>query len=185
VRESYGRSREVMKRLLLLSVIAIGPAALAGCGAMDTSEEANSPSATTSPSGETAPPATATPLSRGTLGEVKAEHDGIKVESVAASADIVTVKVVIEPGGSTGWHHHPGVTLVSVASGTPTEYDAECHKTVLKAGEGFFEGTDKPHIVRNEGKVDAVLYPTFLIPTETSAEKLTIADPQPKNCDVK
>jgi quercetin dioxygenase-like cupin family protein len=173
-----------MRRLLLLLVIAIGPVALGGCGAMGTSEEANSPS-DNSPKDESKTPVTATPLSRGTLGEVKAENDGITVQSVPGSADIVTVKVVIKPGGSTGWHHHPGVTLVSVASGTATEYRADCEKTVLKAGDGFFEGTDKPHVVRNEGNVDAVLYPTFVIPTGTSPEKLTIVDPQPKNCDVK
>jgi quercetin dioxygenase-like cupin family protein len=176
-----------MKRTTLL--VAVGVTfllALSGCSAMgsSSSEEANSPSAN-SPKGESATPFTATPLSRGTLGEVKAENDGIKVESGSGSADIVSVKVVIKPGGSTGWHHHPGVTLVSVASGTATEYHEDCHKTVLKAGDGFFEGTDEPHVVRNEGNVDAVLYPTFLIPTETSPEKLTIADPQPKNCDVK
>ena len=176
-----------MKRSTLL--VAVGVTfllALGGCGAMgsSSSEEDNSPSAH-SPKGESATPVTATPLSRGTLGEVKAENDGIKVESVPGSADIVTLKVVIKPGGSTGWHHHPGVTLVSVASGTATEYRADCEKTVLKAGDGFFEATDEPHVVRNEGNVDAVLYPTFVIPTETSPEKLTIAHPQPKDCDVK
>ena len=179
-----------MNRTTLLVAVGVSVLlALGGCGAMGTSEEADSPTTHTpsahSPKGESATPVTATPLSRGTLGELKAENDGITVESVPDSADIVTVKVVIKPGGSTGWHHHPGVTLVSVASGTATEYRADCEKTVLKAGEGFFEGTDEPHIVRNEGNVDAVLYPTFLIPTETSPEKLTIAHPQPKNCDVK
>jgi quercetin dioxygenase-like cupin family protein len=179
-----------MKRTTLL--VAVGVTfllALGGCGATGTSEEANSPTTHTpsahSPEGESATPVTVTPLSRGTLGELKAENDGITVESVPGSADIVTLKVVIKPGGSTGWHHHPGVTLVSVASGTATEYRADCEKTVLKAGDGFFEGTDEPHVVRNEGNVDAVLYPTFVIPTETSPEKLTIVHPQPKNCDVK
>ncbi len=179
-----------MRRAILLVAVGVTVLlALGGCGAMGTSDEANSPSdhssSTHSPKGESATPVTATPLTRGTLGEVKAENDGITVESGAGSADIVTVKVVIEPGGSTGWHHHPGITLVSVASGTATEYRADCEKTVLKAGEGFFEGTDEPHVVRNEGNVDAVLYPTFLIPTETSPDKLTIAHPPPKDCDVK
>ena len=179
-----------MNRTTLLVAVGVSVVlALGGCGAMGTSEEANSPTTHSpsahSPKGESETPVTATPLSRGTLGEVKAENDGITVESGSGSADIVTVKVVIKPGGSTGWHHHPGVTLVSVASGTATEYRADCEKTVLKAGDGFFEGTDEPHVVRNEGNVDAVLYPTFLIPTETSPEKLTIAHPQPKNCDVK
>jgi quercetin dioxygenase-like cupin family protein len=179
-----------MKRSILL--VAVGVAfllALGGCGAMGGSEQANSPSdhstSTHSPKGESATPVTVTQLSRGTLGEVEAENDGITVQSGTGSADIVTVKVVIKPGGSTGWHHHPGITLVSVASGTATEYRADCEKTVLKAGEGFFEGTDEPHVVRNEGNVDAVLYPTFLIPTETSPDKLTIPHPPPKDCDVK
>src|ERR671915_1633627 len=62
--------------------------------------------------------ATTTPLTRATLGNFEAKSDGIEVETERRSADIAIAKVVIEPGGSTGWHHHPGVTLVSVASGT-------------------------------------------------------------------
>jgi quercetin dioxygenase-like cupin family protein len=171
-----------MKRLLLLlvMVIAIGQAALAGCGAMgSTSEEANSPS-TNSPS-----KVTATPIGGATLGEFKAKGDGIQVQSGPGSADVALVKVVLDPGGSTGWHHHPGVALVSVKSGAVSEYHEECHKTVYKEGKGFLESGGEVHIVRNEGNVDAVLYVTFLIPTGTSPEKLQIADPQPKNCDVK
>ena len=174
-----------MKRATLLVAVGVSVLlALVGCGSMGTSEggasEKNTSSSTTPPS-----KVSVTPIVGATLGEFKAENEDIKAESVPGSADVVTLKVVINPGGSTGWHHHPGVTLVSVASGTATEYRADCEKTVLKAGDGFFEGTDEPHVVRNEGNVDAVLYPTFLIPTETSPEKLTIAHPQPKHCDVK
>src|SRR5829696_8049788 len=82
---------------------------------------------------------TVTPITRATLGEFEAHNKGIEVESVRGSADIAIVKVVIEPGGSTGWHHHPGVVLVPVEAGAVTEYDAECHKTIYKAGKGFFE----------------------------------------------
>ncbi len=53
--------------------------------------------------------ATTTPLTRATLGNFEAKSDGIEVESERRSADIAIAKVVIEPGGSTGWHHHPGV----------------------------------------------------------------------------
>jgi quercetin dioxygenase-like cupin family protein len=95
------------------------------------------------------------------------------------------VKVVIEPGGSTGWHHHPGVVLVSVGSGTVTEYDPECHKTVIQAGKGFVESNGEVHIVHNEGNADAVFYVTFVIPTTTPSDGLTIADPKPKDCNVK
>ena len=169
-----------MKRATWL--VAIGVTfllALAGCGAMGSSDEDTPPSST--------PPAkvTATPIVGATLGEVNAENDDIKVQSVAGSADIAIVKVVIKPGGSTGWHQHPGVVLLPVKAGAVSEYHQDCHKTVYKAGKGFVESDGDVHLVRNEGDVDAVLYATFVIPTGTPPEKLTIADPQPKHCDVK
>jgi quercetin dioxygenase-like cupin family protein len=173
-----------MKRLLLLwvlLVIAIGPAALVGCGRMGTSEQTTTPSATSPPA-----KATATPIVGATLGKFEDEYRGIKVESVPDSADIALVKVVLDPGGSTGWHHHPGVGLASVKSGAVTFYHQDCHKSVYKAGEGFLDSHDEPILVRNEGNVEAVFYVTFIIPTNTPfPEGLTIVDPQPKNCDVK
>jgi quercetin dioxygenase-like cupin family protein len=128
---------------------------------------------------------TPTPLTRATLGEFEAEHNGIEVESDRTSADFALAKVVIEPGGTTGWHHHPGVALVSVNSGAVTEYDKNCHKSVFKAGEGFTESNGAVHVVRNQGKANAVLYVTFIAPTKTLAEGLVILDPKPKGCNVK
>ena len=129
--------------------------------------------------------ATTTPLTRATLGKFEAKNDGIEVESERRSADIAIAKVVIEPGGSTGWHHHPGVTLVSVASGTVTEYDNKCEKTVHKAGEGFVESHDAVHVVRNNGNVNAVLYATLIVPTNTTDEGLRMDEPKPRNCNVR
>src|SRR5215211_1568632 len=134
------------------------------------------------PSGAKATPVTAAQITRATLGNFEAENKGIEVESGRRSADLAIVKVVLEPGGSTGWHHHPGVVLVPVKAGTVTEYDAQCHKSVYKAGKGFVESNSEVHLVRNEGDVKVVLYATFLVPTKTSPEGLTISDPQPKGC---
>jgi quercetin dioxygenase-like cupin family protein len=128
---------------------------------------------------------TPTPLTRATLGIFDAENNGIEVESDRTSADFALAKVLIEPGGTTGWHHHPGVALVSVNSGAVTEYDKNCHKSVVKAGEGFFESNGEVHVVRNRGKADAVLYVTFIAPTKTPADGLVILDPKPKSCNVK
>jgi quercetin dioxygenase-like cupin family protein len=129
--------------------------------------------------------ATTTPLTRATLGKVEANNDGIEVESERHSADIASAKVVIEPGGSIGWHHHPGVTLVSIASGTVTGYDHNCEKSVHKAGEGFVESHDAVHVVRNNGNENAVLYATFIVPTSTTDEGLRIDEPKPSNCNVR
>jgi len=128
---------------------------------------------------------TPTPLTRATLGKFEVENNGIEVESQHTSADFALAKVVIEPGGTTGWHHHPGVALVSVTSGAVTEYDKNCHKSVIKAGEGFFETNGEVHVVRNKGKANAVLYVTFIVPTKTPADGLVILDPKPKGCNVK
>src|SRR5918997_1114620 len=129
--------------------------------------------------------ATTTPLTRATLGKFEAKGDGIEVESERHSADFATARVVIEPGGSSGWHHHPGVTLVSVASGTVTEYDKKCEKSVHKAGEGFVESNDAVHVVRNKSNVNAVLYATLIVPTNTTEEGLRIDEPKPRNCNVR
>src|SRR5215208_4962997 len=128
---------------------------------------------------------TPTPLTRATLGNFEAENNGIEVESDRTSADFALAKVLIEPGGTTGWHPHSRVPLGSVNSGAVTEYDKNCHKSVYKAGEGFFETNGAVHIVRNQGKANAVLYVTFIAPTKTPADGLVILDPKPQGCNVK
>ena len=159
-----------MRRAILL--VALGVAALALV--------AGTAALATPPRGQTV-----IPVTKATLGTFEAEGAGIEVESQQSSADIAIAKVVLEPGGSTGWHHIPGVTLVSVASGTVTEYDNKCEKTVHKAGEGFVEGNDAVHIVRNNGNVNAVLYATLIVPTNTTDEGLRVDEPKPRNCNVR
>ena len=124
-------------------------------------------------------------LVRASFGQLDAQHDGIEVESQNREADVAVAKVTIGPGGSSGWHHHPGVLLVSVKSGAVTEYDHKCHKTVHKAGEGFVESHEEPMLVRNHGKGDAVVFVTFIVPSGTTEEGLRIDDPRPKECNVK
>ncbi len=124
-------------------------------------------------------------LVRASFGQLDAQHDGIEVESDNGEADVAVAKVTIGPGGSSGWHHYPGVLLVSVKSGAVTEYDHECDKTVYKAGEGFVESHDGPMLVRNHGKGDAVVFVTFIVPSSTIEEGLRIDDPRPKACNVK
>ena len=163
-----------MKRTTLL--VAVGVTVLAFLAVVVGAAIANTPS------GVKAAPVTATQITRATLGKFEAENKRIEVESGRRSADMAIVKVVLEPGGSTGWHHHPGVVLVPVKAGTVTEYDAKCHKSVYKAGKGFVESESEVHLVRNEGNVKAVLYATFLVPSATPPEGLTISDQQPKGC---
>jgi quercetin dioxygenase-like cupin family protein len=159
----------MMRRAILLVAVAATVLALVVGAALATPPKGSTP----------------TPITRAILGEFEAHNDGIEVESERRSADAAIVKVVIEPGGSTGWHHHPGVALVAIKSGTVTEYDVKCEKSVLTAGEGFVESNDEVHLVRNHGNGKAVLYVTFIVPTSTPSEELRIDDPQPKGCNAR
>jgi quercetin dioxygenase-like cupin family protein len=73
--------------------------------------------------------------------------------------DVYVVQNRIVPGGHTGWHSHPGPSIVSVVSGTATEYRSDDpNGTVYTAGTAFVdEGGDHAHIVVNEGHTDLVL----------------------------
>ena len=77
------------------------------------------------------------------------------------------VRNVIVPGGHTGWHTHPGPSIISVASGTVTEYRSdEPEGIVHEAGSVFVdEGGDHAHLMANEGDGDLVLVAFQILPT--------------------
>jgi len=72
------------------------------------------------------------------------------------------------PGGTTGWHTHPGHSLIIVTAGTVTLYegdDRRCRPRVYTAGMGFVdEGGDHVHLIRNEDSVEARTIAVQLIP---------------------
>lgn len=107
---------------------------------------------------------TPTPLARGTLTESVHFNSGEVKFQTKGPVDFATNMVTILPGGSSGWHFHPGVTLVSVASGSVVRYDAHCTATVFAAGSAFVESGDHPLLVRNETATPAVNIVTFLVP---------------------
>jgi quercetin dioxygenase-like cupin family protein len=161
-----------MRRTILLLALGVAVLALVVVGT----------ALATPPSGQTV-----TPLTKGTLGTFTAKGDGIKVKSEKSSADIALARVDLEPGGSTGWHHLPGLTLVSVASGTVDVYDVNCEKIEVTAGEGFVEDNNEPRLVRNDGDDDAMLYTTLIAPTSSLTapfEEVRSDDPQPSDCNV-
>ena len=81
-------------------------------------------------------------------------------------SDVYVVHNRIVPGGHTGWHSHPGISFVSVKSGTATEYHGDDPTTpnVYIAGTGFVEEAGGVHIIRNDGATDLELVAFQLIP---------------------
>ena len=88
----------------------------------------------------------------------------------------------IAPGGTFGWHSHPGPSLVIVKSGTATFYmadDPACAPQVVPAGSGFVDNGQDTHVVRNEGSIDLVTEVVSLVPAGSARR---IDEPAPANC---
>ena len=88
------------------------------------------------------------------------------------------------PGGSTGWHMHPGQSLVIVTDGTVTDYeghDPECRPHVYTKGMSFVDpGGEHIHNLRNEGDVEARTIAVQFIPAD-AARRIDVADPVPSS----
>lgn len=98
-------------------------------------------------------------------------------------SDLYVQSNVWAPGGSTGWHSHPGHSLIIVTAGTVTAYeggDPECKPTVYTAGMGFVDpGGNHVHILRNEGSVEARTIAVQLVPASATRR---IDAPNPGGC---
>ncbi len=107
-------------------------------------------------------------LARGLVTEdTKINTKAIKLKT-DGPFEIVTQTVTFQPGGTSGWHGHPGPVFVAVKSGTVTVYDASCVPRRYSAGQGFLEGPE-PSVVRNEGTVVSENFATLLVPSGSPA----------------
>ncbi len=95
-------------------------------------------------------------------------------------SDVYVQNNLWAPGGSSGWHSHPGPSLIIVIVGTVTEYeghDPACKGHVYQAGMGFVDpGGDHIHILRNEGSVEARTVAVQIIPASAN-QRIEVADP--------
>lgn len=105
----------------------------------------------------------ATTFARGLLGDVKAHADGIKLKT-DENTDVAVQKITFQAGGSSGWHSHPGVVLVTIASGTFEHFHGDCAATTYTAGQAFMESGDTPGLLRNGGATAGDVYVTYLAP---------------------
>jgi quercetin dioxygenase-like cupin family protein len=93
-------------------------------------------------------------------------------QKTKGSSDLYVQSNVWLPRGSTGWHSHPGHSLIIVTAGTVTDYegdDPDCKPHVYTQGMGFVDpGGDRVHIIRNEGDVEAKTIAVQLIPADAT-----------------
>ena len=128
---------------------------------------------------------TSTILAVGQFDEIGAKtvSDGWQARiKTKGESDLHVLKNTIVPGGTFGWHSHPGPSLVTVKTGALTLYrgdDPDCTPQVVEAGSGFVDEGGDVHLVRNEGKIDTVVYVTSLVPRGAARR---IDEPDPGNC---
>ena len=84
------------------------------------------------------------------------------------NTDVYVVDNKIDPKGTTGWHSHPGPSLILVVSGQVTNYtteDRNCSGHTYTAGQGFIDaGGNDQHTLRNNGTAEAETIAVQLIP---------------------
>jgi quercetin dioxygenase-like cupin family protein len=94
----------------------------------------------------------------------------LSMQKTKEPSDLYVQNNVWTPGGSTGWHTHPGHSLIIVTAGTVTGYEGDdptCTPHRYTAGMGFVDaGGGDVHLLRNEGSVEARTVAVQLIPAD-------------------
>jgi quercetin dioxygenase-like cupin family protein len=128
---------------------------------------------------------TSTPIAAGNLGEVdiKLRTGDWKLElRTKGDSDVSVVENRVAPGGTFGWHSHPGPSLIIVKSGTITFYrgdDPTCSPQVYTAGQALIDPGNAVHVGVNEGAVDVVVIVTRFLPDGAPTR---IDQPAPGTC---
>ena len=150
-----------------------------------------------------------TTIATGTFGEIDVFNQSSKSELPAGNDDDVWVSMQKTKGRSdlyvqsnswlavntvtgaiatTGWHTHPGHSLIIVTSGSITEYMADCipHVYTFVPGQPVptlvDPGSGHLHVIRNEGSVPASTIAVQLVPYDPAKGNRKIDAPAPETC---
>lgn len=114
-------------------------------------------------------------LARGAGGELRIHDHNTRLHLHAARpTDVAVVRATLDPGGSTGWHGHPGPSIVVVKTGTLTMYEPvhghfgrlgtrQCAASSFGPGTAFAHQADVHNFV-NKSDVVAEFYVVYLVP---------------------
>ena len=140
-------------------------------------------------------PALATPASGFTaVQQIKGDYGAIDVKikgnndwevelKTDGDSDVHVVRNSIAIGGQSGWHRHPGPSLITVTIGTITAYESHdplCSPRVYTAGEGFIDDGTHAHLLRNESGAPAE---TVAVQFLADGATRRIDEAAPNNCN--
>jgi quercetin dioxygenase-like cupin family protein len=134
----------------------------------------------TPPSGQTL-----MPFGRGSLAKPvnineKVANGRVKIQTQGA-LDVLAAQYTLAPGGTSGWHEHPGPHITIITQGTLTEIDAKCKRHNLSAGQADIDSGGSVDKIENRGSTPVVFDVTFLVPHGVIVPR--IDEPAPKGCN--
>jgi quercetin dioxygenase-like cupin family protein len=98
--------------------------------------------------------------------------------------DVVMAQITVIPGGSSGWHSHPGGAIIIVKQGDEVTVNrsvgSQCEVTKYKAADAFIERPGEVDDVVNTGQTTYVLLVTF--PRVPHGGSARIDQPDPGTC---
>jgi quercetin dioxygenase-like cupin family protein len=105
----------------------------------------------------------------------------VKIRSKDTS-DVYVTRNAIDIDGQSGWHTHPGPSLITVTLGEVTVYESSlCTPVRYHMGEGFVDsGGGHVHLIRNESGAAAETVAVQFVPQGATRR---IDAPQPNNCN--
>jgi len=133
---------------------------------------------------------TSTTLAKAQFGELDSHVHTVPADwqvwlKTKGLSDLYVQSNVFAPGGSSGWHTHPGPSLITVTAGTVTVYegdDPSCTPKVYSVNgtNGFVDvGGGDVHLIRNESTEEARTVVVQLIPAGAARRLDALA---PGNC---
>ena len=132
---------------------------------------------TVAPGGATPPSGLAqVPLARGT----NVSYGTVPMQ---VGTDVAMAQITVQPGGSSGWHSHPGGAIIVVKEGSLTVHrsiGSQCQTSTYSAGQAFIERPGEVDQVVNTGTVPYILLVTF--PRVPQGESARTDVPDPGTC---
>jgi quercetin dioxygenase-like cupin family protein len=125
---------------------------------------------------------------KGVFGEIDLHVNGMPQHQVKIStkgqSDVYVTRNAIDGRGQSGWHTHPGPSLIIVTVGTITAYDGDdptCTGKVYRVGDGFVDpGDGHVHLLRNETDAPAETVAVQFLPKDAKRrDDIPVA---PGNC---
>lgn len=140
-----------------------------------------------------AAPAQATPGSgftavqtwKGNYGDMDVKLDSKTLElelRTKGEADVHVTRNAIAVGGQSGWHMHPGPSLITVTVGSITAYDSHdplCQPKTYTVGQGFIDSGEHAHLLRNDSGAPAETVAVQFLP-DGGDRRIDAA--KPNNC---